>query len=62
LELPISAIVQKASTVTFEIKAIGGSYSGTLNPDGTELTGAFTQGTQSAPMTFRRASAAADKK
>jgi uncharacterized protein len=62
LELPITAIVQKASTVTFEVRAIGGSYSGALNSDGTELIGAFTQGSQSAPMTFRRASATADKK
>jgi hypothetical protein len=62
LELPISAIVQKASTVTFEVRAIGGAYSGTLNSDATELIGAFSQGSQTAPMTFRRASAAADKK
>jgi hypothetical protein len=61
-ELPITAIVQKASAVTFEVRAIGGAYSGALNPDGTELIGAFTQGSQAAPITFRRASATADKK
>ena len=62
LELPIAAIVQKASIVTFEVPAIGGAYSGTLNSDGTEMIGAFTQGAQAAPMTFRRAPATADKK
>jgi hypothetical protein len=62
LELPISAIVQKGSTVTFEVRAIGGAYSGALNSDATELIGAFTQGSQAAPVTFRRASATADKK
>jgi hypothetical protein len=62
LELPISAIVQKASSVTFEVRAIGGAYSGTLNSDATELIGAFSQGSQTAPMTFRRAAVAADKK
>src|SRR5258705_7769916 len=56
LELPITAIVQKASAVTFEVKAIGGSYSGTLNSEGTELAGAFSQGGLVAPMTFRRTS------
>jgi uncharacterized protein len=62
LELPITAIVQKASAVTFDVMAIGGSYSGSLNSEGTELIGAFTQGSQTAPMTFRRAAVVADKK
>jgi hypothetical protein len=48
--------------VTFEVRAIGGAYSGTLSSDATELIGAFSQGSQTAPVTFRRASAAADKK
>jgi uncharacterized protein len=62
LELPITAIVQKASAVSFDVRAIGGSFAGTLNSDGTELIGAFTQGSQSAPMTFRRASTTEGKK
>ena len=62
LELPITAIVQKASAVAFDVRAIGGSFAGALNADGTELNGAFTQGSQSAPMTFRRASTAEGKK
>jgi hypothetical protein len=62
LELPIIAIVQKASAVRFEVPAIGGAYSGALNSDATELIGAFSQGSQTAPMTFRRAAAAVDKK
>ena len=62
LELPITAIVQKASAVTFEVRAIGGSYSGALNPEGTELVGAFTQESHVAPVSFRRASATEAKK
>jgi hypothetical protein len=33
-----------------------------LNAEGTELTGAFTQGALVAPMTFRRATATAGRK
>jgi hypothetical protein len=62
LELPLAAIVQKASAVSFEVRAIGGAFAGTLNSDGTELIGAFTQGSKSASMTFRRVPATADKK
>lgn len=55
LEIPIAAITQKASSVTLDIKAVGGSYSGALNPEGTELVGILTQGSATLPLTFRLA-------
>jgi hypothetical protein len=33
---------------------VNGSFSGTVNAAGTELTGTWSQGTFSAPLTFRR--------
>lgn len=56
LEIPIAAITQEASGVRLEVKAVGGSYAGALNPDGTELIGTLTQGPAVMPLTFRRAS------
>jgi hypothetical protein len=55
LEIPIATITQKASTVTLDVKAVGGSYSGTLNSEGTELVGTLTQGAATLPLTLRRA-------
>jgi hypothetical protein len=62
LELPITTITQKASSVTLEVKAVGGSYSGVLSPEGTELVGTLTQGPAALPLTFRRAAATEGKK
>ena len=57
LEIPIDVITQKASRLTLDMKAIGGSYAGTLDAQGTELAGTFTQGSIALPLTFRRAAA-----
>jgi hypothetical protein len=57
LEIPIASITQKDSTVTLDLKAVGGSYSGTVTADGSELKGSYIQGTTVLPLTFRRASA-----
>jgi hypothetical protein len=54
LELPITTITQKASSVILEVKAVGGSYSGALSSEGTELVGTLTQGSAAMPLTFRR--------
>jgi hypothetical protein len=58
LEIPIASITRAASRVTLDLKAISGSYSGTVNADGTEMVGTFIQGTAVLPLTFRRSSAA----
>jgi hypothetical protein len=54
LEIPIASITQNASSVTLDVRAVTGSYSGTLNADATELTGALTQGPASVPVVFRK--------
>jgi hypothetical protein len=56
LEIPIASIKQDASTITLDLKAVGGSYSGRVNADGTEIVGTFIQGTAVLPLTFRRSS------
>ncbi len=58
LEIPIAAITEKDSGLTLDISAVGGSYSGVLNPGGTELVGTFTLGPAAMRLTFRRAVAA----
>jgi hypothetical protein len=58
LEIPIASITQNASSVTLDLRAVGGSYSGRVNTEGTEMVGTFIQGTTVLPLTFRRAPAA----
>jgi hypothetical protein len=55
LEIPVSSIVQDGSNITLNFKAVGGVYSGTVNIDGTELVGTYTQGPLVVPVSFRRA-------
>jgi hypothetical protein len=55
LEVPVSAITQSSSQLTLEIAAVGGSWAGTINKDGTELTGTYSQGPLTMPLTFKRA-------
>ena len=62
LEIPIATITQNASSLILDLKAVGASYSGTLNPDATELAGTYTQGSHVLPLTFRRSTAAEGKK
>jgi hypothetical protein len=54
VDIPISAIAQTAATVNFDVKVVNGSFSGTVNAAGTELTGTWSQGAFTAPLTFRR--------
>ncbi len=53
-EVPIARIVQKGADVTLDVKTIGGTYSGTLDAAGAELTGTWTQGPFRGPLVFRR--------
>ncbi len=52
LEIPISSLKQTASSVALELKAVGGTITASLN--GPELSGTFTQGATTFPVTFRR--------
>jgi len=53
VEIPI-AITQKGLSVTIGVPSIAASFAGTLNPEGTELAGQWTQGPVTAPLTFQR--------
>jgi hypothetical protein len=57
LELP-ARITRTGSSVTLDFNVVGASYTGTLNDSGTELSGTYTQGPITAPLTFQRAAAA----
>lgn len=52
-ELPIG-ITQKEKTISFDVPAIGGSYSGTINADGTEIAGNWSQAGASLPLVWKR--------
>ena len=56
LEVPL-VVTQKGSSVILLDDVIPSSFAGTLNAEGTELTGTFKQGSAALPMTFRRAAA-----
>ena len=57
VEIAITTIEQKESTVTLDVKNIGGVYKGTMNADATEIAGTWTQGPFTAPLKLRRITA-----
>ncbi len=52
--IPVSSVSQKGTDVKLDLKGIGASYQGTLNPAGTEITGEWNQG-GNLPLIFKRA-------
>ena len=54
VEIPI-AITQKGLNVTIGVPSVGASFVGAMNPEGTELSGQWTQGPLNGPLTFHRA-------
>ena len=52
--IPVSSVSQKGNDVKLELKGIGASYQGKLNPAGTEITGEWNQG-GTLPLIFKRA-------
>ena len=50
--IPLKGITQKGAVVEFEVLAVGGSYKGTLNKEGTEIAGEWTQRSGAAPLTL----------
>jgi hypothetical protein len=49
---PLKDVAQKGAVVEFAVQAVGGSYKGTLNKEGTEMAGEWTQRSGSAPLTL----------
>jgi hypothetical protein len=54
IEVPM-AILQTGKSVTFDIDAVGASFSGELNADATEVKGTWTQNNASLALTLTRA-------
>ena len=58
--IPMSAIRLEGGKVHFELTPVGGVYEGTMNSEGTEMSGTWTQtGAPAQPLVFRRAAAPA---
>ena len=53
VEIPLSSIVQSGANLKFTVPAVAGSYDGALK-DG-QITGTWTQGPGSLPLSFKRA-------
>jgi hypothetical protein len=60
-EIPVSAIDQKDSKLTLQVKMVGGQYEAEIGKDGSELNGTWTQGGNPLPLKLKKA-AAQDKK
>src|SRR5205809_2287955 len=57
VEIAVTTITQKASSLILDVKVVGGTWVGTLNADATELVGTWTEGPLVLPLTFRHTSA-----
>jgi hypothetical protein len=54
--VPLKGVVQKGAVVEFAVLAAGGSYKGTLNKEGTEIAGEWTQrsGAAALPLNLKK--------
>jgi pimeloyl-ACP methyl ester carboxylesterase len=60
-DLPVDTISFQDGTLKFEMKRLSASYVGTLNKEGNQLTGQFTQG-NNLPLEFKRVTDASQLK
>ena len=58
--IPVSSITRAGASLKFEIKAIGGSYDGTIRPDLATFSGTWTQLGKSWPLAFKRVTNASE--
>ncbi|HXK06548.1 MAG TPA: hypothetical protein VMS37_29400 [Verrucomicrobiae bacterium] len=54
MHVPLNDVKQTGQSVDFGIKVAHSSFHGTLNKEGTEITGAWTHETDSMPLTLRK--------
>ena len=52
-EIPVSTVTLKGKEVNLDVRAVSGGYRGTLGDNG-EITGEWSQGGGTAPLTFKR--------
>ena len=60
-EIPVTTVDQKDTKLTLNVKMVGGQYQGEINKEASELTGTWTQGGNSIPLKFKKATAPAKK-
>lgn len=53
--LPVNGFVQNTDEVAFDVKMVGGSFKGKLDPEKTTISGDWTQRGQSLPLKFTKA-------
>lgn len=53
-KIPVDTVVFERGTLRLALHAIGASYQGTLNADGSALEGVWSQGGRELPLTFHR--------
>jgi hypothetical protein len=61
VEIPVTSIDQKESKLTLVVKMVGGGYDASINKEGTELSGTWTQAGNSLPLKLTKAGAATKK-
>ncbi len=55
--MPVVAVLQKESSLEFKVRMVSGGFKGTLNKQGTEIAGTWTQGPKDLPLTFKKTDA-----
>ena len=55
--ISVTSMSLKDSKLTFTVDSVRGSYEGTVSADGTAISGTWSQGGQSLPLDFKRATA-----
>jgi hypothetical protein len=53
-DIPITSIARTSDSVKLEVKAVGGTYEGTLNKDASSMTGTWHQGGGDLPLSLNR--------
>lgn len=56
-EIAVSSIEQKGSSLTLGVKMVGGQYKAEINPEGSELSGTWTQNGNDFPLKMKKAAA-----
>jgi hypothetical protein len=52
--IPLAATMDKAGKVKLDLPKVGGTFEGSFNADGSELSCEWQQGGQTSPLTFKR--------
>lgn len=52
--IPVTTVTRDGATITFELKALGASFKGTIAPDLTSIDGTFSQGGGALPLLLKR--------